>query len=391
MTRGISGILLIVQHRMVGKAAALVTSVRDNFPEPPQYQEAAFSLDIRMAQADLLRCADVFELCEEATRRGLRPCTIRAGRHIFPRPHPIGVHDGLAIVVNVPSLQRAEAWDTFLRNQDADDEEADDEETVMMARRPRIRPAQPSTSSSSTSSTSPALRSYLDSLRPTVAFSLDGTSSSLLLSADTPAQALEVIAVSMNIDPSELSQFFLVEEVPQDLQQLGLQCLLLQRRVDPRPHHFLRLALLDVDITEQSDVLPGTIQRRASWLPHVTTVLSLFRLWNIERYFLDHTELCHLWHNNVEVDIARSSPIHIEDGDYVRIFIGQHPDSCMEEANLAEEESNCTDDPSLLQLSSSRFIHQLKRTDQQDMAVALQDLCLPVPAPRNCGGSFARS
>ena len=71
VTRGISGILLVVQHPVRGKAAALVTSVTDAFPDPPHYQEAAFSLDTQMEQIDIIRCAGVFDLCEEARRRGL--------------------------------------------------------------------------------------------------------------------------------------------------------------------------------------------------------------------------------------------------------------------------------------------------------------------------------
>jgi hypothetical protein len=90
---------------------------------------------------------------------------------------------------------------------------------------------------------------------------------------------------------------------------------------------------MDMEIIEPNDILPGVFQRSAKWLPHTTTRLSLFRILRLEELLTLHEDKTHLWINNVLVDPLSSGALTIDDGDYVKIFIGsdEHRFHCVEE------------------------------------------------------------
>jgi len=90
-------------------------------------------------------------------------------------------------------------------------------------------------------------------------------------------------------------------ERPEDV-VMELQCVLIQRNAERRPVSFLRLTLLDLEIVDENEVLPGVF-RRVARLPHVTTRLTLFRILSLEELFHKHEDECHLWHNNILVDL----------------------------------------------------------------------------------------
>jgi hypothetical protein len=213
ITRGIVGIVLIVQHAQPEGAAILTTALFDELPEPRTI-EIAHVLDIWTDYTTVLHRADAFEACVEAQRQGLRPCVVRAGQHVFPRERPLRMIDGLGIVVDVPMIINEEAWNIYVRPRIEDwpefvpqppprHEEVDDQVTFM-ARRPHARGPSSSSSSRSYSGTDASSASGAPSMRSvawsrTVVFTLDGTSFSCHLPDEPGPEQLRSIELALSL------------------------------------------------------------------------------------------------------------------------------------------------------------------------------------------------
>ena len=213
ITRGIVGIVLIVQHAQPEGAAILTTALFDELPEPRTI-EIAHVLDIWTDYTTVLHRADAFEACVEAQRQGLRPCVVRAGQHVFPRERPLRMIDGLGIVVDVPMIFNEEAWNIYVRPRIEDwpefvpqppprHEEVDDQVTFM-ARRPHARGPSSSSSSRSYSGTDASSASGAPSMRSvawsrTVVFTLDGTSFSCHLPDEPGPEQLRSIELALSL------------------------------------------------------------------------------------------------------------------------------------------------------------------------------------------------
>ena len=54
---------------------------------------------------------------------------------------------------------------------------------------------------------------------------------------------------------------------------------------------------------------------------------------------------CHLWRNSVVIDEQSSSPFHITDGDYIKVFVGDmdQQDTCL--SDLGSSRSDDTNSP----------------------------------------------
>jgi len=353
ITRGIVGIVLIVQHAQPGGAAVLTTALFDELPTP-RTLEIAHIVDIWTDYATALHRAEAFEACREAERQDLRPCVLRAGPHVFPRERPIRMHNGLGLVVNVPMLINEEEWNYYIRPRmeqwaDADDilqpeqhEEAD--HAAMMARRPyRVAPTSSSSSTSAAGSTTRSRSrepsSGTSTWLRTVVFTSDGHAVPCLLPEDQHQEFLRRIATAL--EQEEIAETFTVVDRPEDLVAADLQCILALRNGERRPISFLRFTLLDLEIIESNEVLPGAFRRLAKWLPHTTTQISLFRLLCIEDVVRRHRDKTHLWINNNAVDLQQDGPFMLEDGDYVKVFIGDDDqrfncDASVDEASLLQ-------------------------------------------------------
>ena len=336
ITRGIVGIVLIVQHEQPGGSAVLITALFDELPTP-RTLEIAHVIDTWTDYTTVLHRAEAYEACTEAQRQGLRPCVLRAGRHVFPRERPVRVTDGLGIVINVPLLLNDEEWNTYVRprieqwpefaQQPQPDAENDDDHVALMARRPRARDIRSSGSSRSTSSTdasTASVPSHIETAawRRTVVFPLDGTAISCLLPAEPGPEQLYQIGIALPDSPGDVATAHIVSEKPADLVAMDLDCLLATKAHQMRPNPFMRLVLLDLEIFEENDILPGAFQRSAKWLPHTATKLSLFRILCLENLFMLHADKTSLWINNILIDSAANGALTIEDGDYIKIFIG---------------------------------------------------------------------
>jgi len=384
LTRGIVGIVLIVQHRQPERAAVLTTALFDELPTP-RTLEIAHIVDVWTDYPTILRRAEAYEACQEAERQELRPCVLRAGRYVFPRHRNIRAHDGLGFVVNVPMLIDEEAWDAYVRPymdqwNDLDNagqrppHTADDDQVALMARRPRLIVTSSSTStSSSETAVSQDLMSRSRSREPssgsstwhrTVIFDLDGSVVSCLQPSALEEERKRRIATALNIMPADITEIHAVVDRPDDLVATQLQCLLIQRRSDYRPTDFLRLVLLDLEITGPNEVLPGIFRRLAKWLPHVTTTTSLMRILRLEDLWHQHEDNTHVWINNVRIDVHQTQPHTIEDGDYLKIYIGS-------DDNMFQ----CGETGDEITLIQSPGVIQHKVGEQQISNVARLDVC----------------
>ena len=230
-----------------------------------------------------------------------------------------------------------EAWDHYVRpymdqwndvenperRQDHDEE---DDQTVMMARRPRSHRSMSSSSATSTMTSYPMSSrepsSGDDTWRRTVVFTLDGTAASCLLPDDPEAEQIRRIATALSTTFDDIVEIVHVPDRPADLIAMDLQCMLVQRHADRRPITFLRLILLDLEIIEPNEILPGAFRRLAKWLPHVMTTTTLFRILSVEDLYRQHEDKTHFWINNERIDLLSQEPHTIVDGDYLKIYIG---------------------------------------------------------------------
>ena len=75
LTRGIVGIVLIVQHAQPGGHAILTTALFDELPTP-RTAEIAHVVDTWTDYSTVLHRAEAFEACREAERQGFPPCVL---------------------------------------------------------------------------------------------------------------------------------------------------------------------------------------------------------------------------------------------------------------------------------------------------------------------------
>eukprot|EP00435_Cladocopium_sp_Y103_P027748 s1875_g6.t2 len=70
------------------------------------------------------------------------------------------------------------------------------------------------------------------------------------------------------------------------------------------------------------DLQPFALRRYSLWMPHVMTRQTVFRLLGLFEQFMDQPEHCNLWHNHVTIVEHPAGPIHVDDGDFLQIYIG---------------------------------------------------------------------
>ena len=201
--------------------------------------------------------------------------------------------------------------------------------TSFMARRPGPRGASTTASvapSSLTSSSSLSLPSSSPRVlwQRTVLILLDGRMVPARLSHDASDIFEHQIAQALGIVPDEVLGVHNVPTRPEDLVSQNLHWILLQIHEERRPSPFLRIVLIDLEIYEPNEILPGAFRRFSRWLPRTINRRSVFRLLDLESLLDAHGERCKLWFNNNLIAEDFFEPLHLEDGDYLRILIGEH-------------------------------------------------------------------
>eukprot|EP00435_Cladocopium_sp_Y103_P064835 s146_g26.t1 len=347
VTQGIVGVVIISQHPVVGKAAVLTTSVFDQI-RGPDIVEIAHSLDLRMRYDDVLQCAEALEACQQLLQHGFGPCTIRSGRHMFPRDQDLRVHDGLGLVIRIPMMLSDEEWErrvfARLRQQheppepDHPPRENAPEETDeigFMARSPvpalnvaghDIPSDAVTTSSSDTSSspTEPNLEAVSD-WHLVYVFTLHLPPREVEVPWNDGEELYARVARAFSIDITDIAHVFTVLHCPADILEQDHRCLILQRREDFPQVPFLQLCLTDVEYKFDHSGPASLIERRVRWLPACSNRASTIRLLGFDGHCSAHPDRCWLWHNNVYISLA-DPPLQLAHGDYVRLAIPAHPD-----------------------------------------------------------------
>ena len=301
--RGTIATVIVHQRPQPFRTASLITAV---IPADPvlRIQESAHSVEHGLDCQAAIHLSGAEDICRRRHEQGCGACTIHVGWRLLVNDAPIPMRHGLGITIRVHFPL----------------EDLTEDVNSLMARRPT--PRRPS-SSSTTSYTTSSSSSRPD-WRQTVVFLLDGRTVSSSLPWHNSEAMLERAALAVDLQLSQVLRVHHITHRPTDFIQMDLQGLLLQRSTEFRPTPFVRIVLLDMEIHVTNDVQPTPFQRRARWLPYFTTRKALFRVLGLAAVQLQHPELCHLWRNNVLIDDHDEVPLHLTDGDYVKVFVGDY-------------------------------------------------------------------
>lgn len=233
------------------------------------------------------------------------------------------------------------------------------DETSLMARRPSQPSRPPSCSASSSTSRSSSTTTWSSSTssedwRQTVLVLLDGRVLPVRLPWNNAEAIVPLIQQAIRDPAQDIYGAHYVRHRPQDLIHQRLECLLIQTDLEPRPSTFLRLVLVDLEIFEPNEVLPGTYRRFSRWLPETINRISVFRLLGLEQLLHDHPDRAHLQHNNIAVRAETVSPLHLNDGDYVHVTIGEHEDGyrCIDSSPTSFQTDDIEDEDELSTLQA---------------------------------------
>ena len=410
---------VIVHQRFdLDRAACLITAVHIADPVT-HFTEGAFSTDLQLTQEQILQLAGVEHLCRGRVEQGAGPCTIHVGHHLQPQDQALAVLHGLGITIRIPPLmndfeaeqnlerrvqlqrrgRQGHIWDPReedvapesvhppLADPDAEEQTSnpEDEVSLMARQRSTSRASRASssasltesysTSSSGTSSTSSTSTSSED-WRKTVIFTLDGRSTSSLLPWHDHDLLIDYMAIALSIGRQEVLRFQVVQHRPIDYVQVDLHCILLQRNFEFRPNPFVRLILIDVELHVAQEVQPTPFRRAIVWVRYITDRSSLLRDLGLSSLCDAHHDHCHVWRNNVVIDRNSVGPLHLSDGDYMKVFIGllEDQDLCISDLEIGQSDFSLD--------SSSDDVLGLFQRSLTNVVTALADFkqCLdPVP------------
>lgn len=320
-----------------------------------QAQEHASTLAAEVGASDQVK-VDVFTLPK------FKPTSINRVRFNDEVTVLIGEDNELGLcsaTIHHDSLRAFDDKPWRLRSRHPKEPQQDHDEASMMARRPtqpmsaRYRDETSTTSSSSTSRSSGSSTSSQSDWRQTVLILLDGRMFPARLPWNDGAELVPQILRALDDQGQGIYGAHHVRHRPSDLIQQGLECLLIQTGLEPRPSTFVRIVLVDLEIFEPNEVLPGAFRRYAMWLPETINRVSVFRLLGLSSLLEAYPERSRLWYNNVLVDAGQVSPMYLQDGDYFQVKIGDHEDGFMclnsSSTSFQENATDDIDDPSTIQ------------------------------------------
>ena len=207
--------------------------------------------------------------------------------------------------------------------------------------------------------------------RQTVLLFLDGRMLPARIPWNNGDELIRQISSTAGIDRQGLIGVHFVRNRPRDFIQHNLQCLLLQTVIDPRPSGFVRLILIDLELFEPNEVLPGTFKRFSKWLPMTLNRVSAFRLLDLEQLLIDHPAACRLWHNQIPIPEGQLTPMHLEDGDYFKILVGGHGGLLCSDS---ESSSFQVERPSQIEDSESNSLFQRQISEIRHASVDVDPL-----------------
>ena len=381
--RGTVATVIVHQHQRPDRAACLITAVHIMDPTTT-FRHSAHSTELQLSHARTRQLAGVEEICLLRERQDAGRCTVHVGHQLQPDSQNIAVLHGLGIHIRIPStlsIEEAEQnlcrrvqshrqqrvghmWDPSEHHDPPErcPEEAhptpptggsnEPEDAVsFMGRRPRRPPRRLIDISSS--STSPETISSTDNglgWRQTVIFTLDGLSTSAQLPWSDSDALFSQIAAALPIARREILRVVAVPHRPLDYVSVNLHCMMLQKSTEFRPTPFVRLILVDRELHVEQEVQTSPFRRFPLWISHVLTRTSLLEALGLGDICQAHGSLCHVWRNNILIEEHSILRFDIDDGDYIRVFVGELRDqeTCLSDIDLEHpeegEEETITED-----------------------------------------------
>ena len=220
----------------------------------------------------------------------------------------------------------------------------DPEDAVsFMGRRPH-RPARRQPIEVSSTSNSPETVSSTErglDWRQTVIFTMDGLSTSAQLPWSDPDALFGQIAAALNFGRRNILRVVAVPHRPLDYEPVHLHCMLLQRSTEFRPSPYVRLVLIDRELHVEQNVQTSPFRRFPTWIPHILTRAGLLNELGLRELCDAQDQPCHVWRNNVLIEEQATENLYMADGDYIRIFVGDLPNSetCLSDLDLGNNES----------------------------------------------------
>eukprot|EP00435_Cladocopium_sp_Y103_P041715 s1980_g11.t1 len=361
VTQGTVGVVLVVQHPVVEQTAVLTTAVFDRL-EGHRIHEVAHSFHLHTGYDAVLHHADAAEACAELDRQDLGPCTIRAGRHVFPRHRPIRCHDGLGLVVRVPMAMPDDEWERrVLANiaaanadfpqphfpDDAPDaseaapepNEASHDELHLMARSPLVRlnyhnpagditPSAYSTDMASSSSSTERDDWIEDEWHLCFVFALGHDAIEVEVPWHDGEELYRRVAQAFHIEYDDIVSVHTILHCPEDILHQHRRCLLLQRQIDRPPATFMRLCLIDVEYKMDHSGPASLIERKIKWMPQRSNRDSTIRLIGYDGHCSVAPDRCWLWHDKTYIPL-NAEPLQLDHGHYVRLAVPAHPEQAI--------------------------------------------------------------
>ena len=419
--RGTVATVIVHQHLRPDRAACLITAVHIMDPVTT-FRHSAHSTELFLTHAGVRQLAVLDHICLHREQQGAGQCTVHTGHQLLPDGQDIAIFHGMSLYISIPStlsIEEAEQnlcrriqqqrqrrqgnrWDPPEAPEGQPEEERplpthteamghdqDPEDTIsFMSRRP-TRPSRPSRRAPievSSTSTSPETISSTDiglDWRQTVIFTMDGLSTSAQLPWSDPDALFSQVAAAVNIARRDILRVVAVHHKPPDYGPVNLHCMLLQKSTEFRPTAFVRLILVDRELHVPQDVQTSPFRRFPTWIPHVLTRAGLLTELGLGELCDRQDSPCHVWQNNVLIEEHNTARLHIADGDYVRLFVGEMESSatCLSDAELRQgessEEAAITEDPDdayLFQRTMQRLGHDcsqfLRQMEPQTCKVA---------------------
>ena len=393
--RGTMATVIVHQNLRPDRAACLVTAVHIMDPTTT-FQHTAHSMELQMSPARIFQLARVDQICQQRQRQGAGRCTLHIGHHRHLDHQFVATSHGLGMHIRIPTTltdfeaeqnllrriqqqrrgRRGDPWDPA-DHQDIPPENTHppidpssahpEDEVSFMGRRPRRLHSIVEVSSSTSPETISSTESSTD-WRQTVIFTLDGMSTSAQLPWHDMDLLYEQAAVALELNRRDILRVQAVHR-PLDYIQVNLYGMILQRAHEFRPNPYVRLTLVDMELHVANEIQSSPFRRYPKWLPYVADREALVQTLGLESLCSTQESPCHIWRNNVILDTDPRTRLHISDGDYIKVYVGDidNLDICLSDIDIESPEEQLE--------SSPRNEDEEETALFQRAAIALQKAC----------------
>ena len=342
---GTAGTLLLVQSPHPFLSACLITTVEPALPRM-HITEVAQSFDIIVPFRHILFHAGVGARCDERQAQRIGDCEVRVGRRILPQGQPVRLHEGMGLIVDVPPPMSQPDWEQQVLAQipqlTPNAWPDDTEETSFLAHSVRPPPEHipimdnsdivqdpndsppqhdSDSSSSNVSSPSSSMTDCPETWQDTLVLTLHGQPVLLQLPWHDRHVMLQQLQNALDSDNDRLVSIHHVSTMPEDIQQIAHECLLVEMSSSPSCSPIMRLILVDNEVYPPGEHQPVVFSRKPIWMPQIANRLTVFRLLGIEDHYQANPLRGHLWLNHIWISHDDAMPLQFLHGDFLAAVI----------------------------------------------------------------------